>query len=454
MSPKKRGLLPVRLIAAAAVGMTVLVSCTTPSSASAPPAAQSSPNQDTACAWPIEDSYMASNSGLPDTAAWYWGQAFTIHQGTEVVVSGVYPDARYASFTVYSTNELPFTSDGVVSSLADFQIAPDRGSANPWRRAGARGGDFTLKLRMQVSPGETNVLPIAPAGITSGVGYLEYRVYLPGTGDASHIALPHITIENRGSTQELRACTSHTAAIPPPARQTTTTQATTPQTTAPTPSSTPRPAPLQFFRVAFNTYFPNPETAYLLAYMTPPTASQVVVITGKAPTFPPGAHPSIWPSTSDQVRYWSMCVNIGEGTDPVVVNHPSGGKTDLGCRADDATKLGAGGTYTYVIGTEAQRTAIERVPGVTFLPLSLAEPAPDYILAMRYILASPTFDAGPQNVVQMESAACCGPDHGRVLSPCPGLLVERAQRRGRICMWLVLSWWQYLPVQLDLADPD
>ena len=357
------------------------------------------PSRAPACAWPIEDSYLTANSGLPDTAAGYWGQSFTIHQGTQVIVSGVYPDARYASFTVYSSNELPFTSNGVASWLADFQIAPGPGSVNPWRRVAAPGGHFTLKLRMQVSPGQVNVLPLAPAGVTSGVGYLEYRVYLPATEDASHIPLPHITVENGGSAQQLPACTSHTTAIPPPVRPT-----PTAQTTAPAPSSTARPAPLQFFRVVFNTYFPNPGTAYLLAYTTPPAASQVVVVTGKAPTFSPGAHPSIWPSASDQVRYWSMCVNIGEGTDPVVVNHLPGGRTDLGCRADDATKLSAGGTYTYVIGTEAQRTTIERVAGATFLPLSLAQPAALYLLAMRYILANPTFEPAPQNIVQTLSA--------------------------------------------------
>jgi hypothetical protein len=152
-----------------------------------------------------------------------------------IVVSGVYPDARYASFAVYSSSELPFTSNGVVSSLADFQIAPDPGSANPWRRAAAPGGHFTLNLRMQVAPGQINVLPLAPEGVTSGVGYLEYRVYLPATGGASHIPLPHITVENRGSTQQLRACISHTTAIPPPVRPSATPQATT-------PSSRPRAA--------------------------------------------------------------------------------------------------------------------------------------------------------------------------------------------------------------------
>ncbi len=408
MPSRKFRLLPLTLMAAAAVGLTVLTTCATSAAPSPPRTEPSSPSEASACAWSIEDSYLTSNSGLPDTAAWYWGQSFTIHRGTQVVVSGVYPDARYASFTVYSSSEVPFTSNGVVSSLADFQIAPDRGSANPWRRAAAPGGRFTLKLRMQVSPGQINVLPLAPAGVTSGVGYLEYRVYLPAAEDESHIALPHITVENGGSTQQLRACTSHTAAIPPPVGQTTMTQTSTPSS-----SSTSRPGQLQFFRVAFGTYFPNPETAYLLAYMTPPTTSQVVVVTGKAPTFPPGAHPSIWPNASDQVRYWSMCINIGEGTDPVVVNHLPRGQTDLGCRADDATKLSAGRTYTYVIGTEAQRTAIDRVAGVTFLPLSLGEPAaPVYLLAMRYILANPTFESAPQDIVQTGSAAAAAQTMG------------------------------------------
>jgi hypothetical protein len=402
MSSMRLPLRPLTLIAAAVVGATVLVSCGASASPSPTRAAAQSPRgQASGCAWPIEDSYLTANSGLPDTAGWEWGQSFTVHQGTQVVVSGVYPDARYASFTVYSSSELPFTSNGVASSLSDYQIAPDRSSSNPWRRAAAPGGHFTLQLRAQVAPGQVNVLPLAPEGVTSGVGYLEYRVYLPASGNASHIALPHITVENRGSTQQLRACTSHTTAIPPPVRSTTTT------THATTPSSSPtsRPAPLQFFRASFQTYFPNPQTAYLLAYTTPPAASQVIVVTGKAPTSPSGAHPSIWPSAHEQVRYWSMCVNLGEGTDPVVVNHLPGGHTDLGCRADDATKLSGDGRYAYVVGTEAQRATIERVPGATFLPLSAAQPkAPLYLLAMRYTLVNPSFGSAPQSIVQTESA--------------------------------------------------
>ena len=107
----------------------MLASGPTSASASPPRAAQSPRSRASACAWPIEDSYLTANSGLPDTAAWYWGQSFTVHQGTQVVGSGVYPDARYASFTVYSSGELPFTSNGVVSTHHGRK--PRVGSAAP-----------------------------------------------------------------------------------------------------------------------------------------------------------------------------------------------------------------------------------------------------------------------------------------------------------------------------------
>jgi hypothetical protein len=391
---------------AVAVAVTVLSGCGGSSSASPRPSTQSAATQPSACAWPIEDDYLISNSGLPDSGSWIWAQPFTIHQDTKIVLSGAYPDARYASFTVYSTAETPFTSNGVGSSLSDYQIAPDAGSANPWHHAASPGGHFTLTLRRQVSPGQVNVLPLAPGGVTAGVSYLEYRIYLPAAGDPLRLGLPRVTIEDGGSSQQLKSCASHTMAIPPPSST-----ATTP-TTSPAPTGTSRLAPLRFYRPALHTYFPNPETSYLFAYTTPPSASDVVVVTGKAPTSPPGRHPSVWPNAKDQVRYWSMCINIGVRTDPVVVNHLPGGQTDLGCRADDATKLSTEGTYTYVIGTEAQRAAIEHAAGVTFLPLSLGQPAPLYLLAMRFTLANPTFDASPQNVAETADPAAAAQTMG------------------------------------------
>ena len=73
------------------------------------------------------------------------------------------------------------------------------------------------------------------------------------------------------------------------------------------------------------------------------------------------------------------------------MNPLPGGGTDAGCRADDQTKLDAAGEYAYVMGTEAQRAAIESVPGATFLPFSAAQPGATHILIFREILANPGF---------------------------------------------------------------
>ena len=199
MPPNRFRLRPLTLMATALMGATVLVSCGTSASPSPSRAAQTPPSQASGCAWPIEDNYQTANSGLPDSGAWDWGQPFTIHQGTQIIVSGVYPDARYASFTVYSSSETPvfLQRRGVVAGRL-----PDRtGSRQRKPLASGRATRRTLhaELRPQVSPGQVNVLPLAPAGVTSGVGYLEYRVYLPATGNASHIALPHVTVEDGGS---------------------------------------------------------------------------------------------------------------------------------------------------------------------------------------------------------------------------------------------------------------
>jgi len=258
---------------------------------------------------------------------------------------------------VYTSSGASFTAEGVGSSLPDYRIAPDPGSHNPWQQPTAPGGRYRITLRLDVSPGQVNVLPLAPTGTVSGVGYVVYRVYLPADGDFSKLPLPIASIQAGGSTQILPVCATHTA--PLPVLPTAATAATTTQPGVPSPSRA-RPGPLQFYKPAFTSYFPNGDTAYLLARLTPPPPLDVVVVTGMAPTFAPGDHPSPWPASSEQLRYWSMCVNVGTATEPVVVNRLPGGQTDTGCRADEATALDSHGDYTYVIGTEAQRAEIER----------------------------------------------------------------------------------------------
>ena len=117
-----------------------------------------------------------------------------------------------------------------------------------------------------------------------------------------------------------------------------------------------------------------------------------------------------------------MCVGLLTRSVPIVANKLPGGGTDYGCRADEATTLNAAGYYTYVIGSESQRAAISRVPGVTFLPFSTAHPAGPYLLALRNVLASTSFTHSPQDVTQAEdpaaAAAVMGPYYPRA-AVCP-----------------------------------
>jgi hypothetical protein len=94
-------------------------------------------------------------------------------------LTGRYPDARYASISVYTTGASPFTTNGVGSDLTDYQIAPGAGSINPWQQSASPGGKFTITLRPDPLQGQANTLPLAPAGKPDGSkGYLAYRVYL------------------------------------------------------------------------------------------------------------------------------------------------------------------------------------------------------------------------------------------------------------------------------------
>jgi hypothetical protein len=59
----------------------------------------------------------------------------------------------------------------------------------------------------------------------------------------------------------------------------------------------------------------------------------------------------------------------------------------------------------FVVGTEAQRAAIERIPGATFLPFSTAQPTTTSVLLLRDMLVNPGFAEAIQNVPENASAA-------------------------------------------------
>jgi hypothetical protein len=160
------------------------------------------------CAWPWELSAQADNTAFPDAAEEYFWQPIVASAGTRIVLSGLFPDARYASIQVY-------TPSGVGASLPDYRIAPQPGSLNPWQQQAAPGGRFTVTIRSDPAPGQANTLPM-PAGTTSQhTGYLAYRVYLPAGSAPSDVPLPVLTVEQGGAARTLPACPSRNAPATP-----------------------------------------------------------------------------------------------------------------------------------------------------------------------------------------------------------------------------------------------
>ena len=410
--PGDRGVGPSGPARHAAVGLAALVMAAGCSPAATAPPAGSPPAATQACAWPREVEAVSDNMLIVDTGAAYWLEPFQVAPGLRIVLTGTFPDARYASLAVYAQPySSPFTRNGVASSLADYQIAPDQGSVNPWRQPAAPGGRFTVTLREDAAPGQVNTMPIAPAGTTDGQGLLVYRVYLPAAGDFSKVVPPTVTLEQGGGESErLAPCTTpnspSTAAQPSSAP----TAAPTP---TPAPSPTAQPGQFQFFKSDIESLGPNADTPYVLAYLTPPAPGDVVVIWGRAPTHASGDHPSPWPGAGEDVRYWSLCSALLTGVIPTVMNLTPSGGIDPGCRADDQVRLDAAGGYAFVLGTEAQRAAIEGVAGATFLPFSAAQPTTTHLLAFRYMLANPSFANSPARVAQdndpAATAAVMGP---------------------------------------------
>jgi hypothetical protein len=393
---------------AVALGLA-LSGCTSTASSSSAVAASSRPHTTSAqsCAWPTAIGVQEDNLALDaDTGARYWIEPIVASGDTRIVISGRYPDARYASLSVYLPDGRSFTSNGIASSLPDYRIAPQSGSVNPWQRRAAPGGRFTVTIRADTSPGQVNTLPL-PSGTTSQhPGYLFYRVYLPAGG----VPLPVLTVQQGDSSRTLPACQRSGSRLPVAAGP--------PGTILTGPGSTGTPPPLEFFMPPKGELFPNADTAYVIAYFSRPPATDVVVVTAKAPTFAPGTSPSPWPARGEDMRYWSMCVGGGTAEIRTVVNKLPGGLTDYGCRADQATRVNTAGDYAYVIGSESQSAAIDSVPGVTFLPFSVTKTGPTYLLALRNTLVSGSFTHSVANITQAwdpaAAAAAMGPFYPRV----------------------------------------
>jgi hypothetical protein len=385
------------------------------------------------CGWPgalnaeTLSQHPEFNVSNPDSAAAYWVLPIPVQDGLQIRLSGQYPQSRYMSLAVYDENGTSFTANGVSSSLTDYQIVPDPTNVNPWQQVARPGGAFTVNLQADVTPNQANTLPTAPNASSAGATDVLYlRVYVPANGDASTVPLPTVTVTLNGASKQLPTCPTERQAsiaatycsIPWVAREAPFCQ---------TGNSRPTATPIAASAVSQVTPFANPpigqggtpdkDTGYLPAMFIPSQDNQVLVIRAKAPTVPGGWSPKPWPAQGTDLRYWSLCVDQARFPIPVVVNQLPDGTVDYGCRYDDQVTLDTDGYYSYVLGTESQRSAIEAIPGVTFLPLAAPDAIQAYKLNLRNMLSDPAFAEAIQNVPAdgrpASAAAVMGPYYPR-----------------------------------------
>lgn len=370
-----------------AVSLALTVTVTTALSGTAAPSTATP-----TCAWPLKVGADATNVYLPDSNAVYWWMPYPVSDDLQITVSGSYPDSRYMSVSAYDSTNSTFTSNGVSSSLSDSAIAPEAGSVNPWQQPADPGGKYTVTARMDAAPGDANTLPLAPTGTAAGTqGSLEYRVYLPAGSDFDDLVLPTVTLTQDGTSTTLPPCTGSSAG---------TSRAGADLRPATDGSDVFVRAAGQGAGLAANA-----DNAYLSAEVTPPGPDDVLVIRAKAPHAVPGNHPVPWPAHGADMRYWSLCTNLETANYPVVVNKLPDGSTDYGCRYDGNTRLDPDGYYTFALGTEDQRAAIEQNPWVTFVPLSTSQPNATHLVLLRNLLSVDSFPHAVQDVAPGTTAA-------------------------------------------------
>jgi hypothetical protein len=326
------------------------------------------------CSWPFEVTGQGvTNVATPDTNATYWVMPLDLNRWRGMVVHGQYPDARFFNFSTYTA------TGSFIDTIFDAKIAPDPGSANPFAEAGPdRPGNYTVTIGA-ANPESSNFLSVGGGRFA----FVVYRIYLPDQGldRTGGVGVPAVTLTDfSGSSRTLRPCPFADAeaslgnlillleagGITDAAKFLG--QILSLANQSPLGTCSPNqagPAAITFnAAVPGASFFPNPQTTYFQTANLCFQPNEILVIRGKAPVFPntyprPPLGGSVFqPAFDDQIqlRYWSMCNNVGVLPYPVV-----------GCEADAVTELDQNQFYTYVISNDPAPPSWLS-PGVTWLP--------------------------------------------------------------------------------------
>jgi hypothetical protein len=420
MSAGRRSLAVSAAGAVAAAMLTLALSSPAGAAPTAARAASTARSQRTVfpgCSWPVETTPTNANVAAPDPYATYWTTPFFAGPGDSITIRGFFPTSRFMSFIVYNDSFQYFTNtvDGksVPSDLSDYQIAPDRGSENPWRTPKARKrSNFTIRIL----PGATaaqqrseNAIPMIdqnppadPQG-PPGLGYVIFRTYIPSDGNTS-VRLPTMTVTHDGRSATLPQC----ARLAPRKKLTTLAKVLSNLQNTHDANLSTRPASctsdcdpsLQYFGPSAAStagLFPNPVNAYLEMNFTP-KPGYVVVTHGQAPSSPTdagsgtlgdsiGAYPVPWPNPNFQVRYWSISNYLAATPFPLVeVGH--GSQVTFGGTGDYLTTL-KDGYYTVVSSLPSDKPSPSSLTAnaATWIPTSTENPTDPEFQLLRNMLS-------------------------------------------------------------------
>jgi hypothetical protein len=354
------------------------------------------------CSWPLETTGSGiSNVAYPDTNATYWTMPFNSERWQSIVIKGTYPQARFFSFISYVAKGSVVDNDN--GSLIDKDIRPDDGSTNPFVTTENGPHNYTITVGSSEPSDNSNFLSLGNTRLV----WVIYRIYVPNKGlnRQAGVPLPTITVVSKsGESHTLAACSSESSpaavvnvakdlvrqglkvgAVPLHLLSGGTHLRETQQAVC-------QPTPLvSWIPADTGGYFPNTANKYIAIPGLCISPGQVLVVRGKAPTFPETYNGGpIWEPPSSNMRYWSACNNNQRVPYPVV-----------GCKADYQTNLDAGGYYTYVVSKPEGRNLTEAPywvpPDATWLPWG-SKRSPN-ILILRNMLPASTFSESVQDAI-------------------------------------------------------
>jgi hypothetical protein len=354
-------------------------------------------------AWPVELAVDALNVAYPDPNAAYFIMLYMLAPGQSLIIEGAYPFARYSSLTTYYGLGAAGHGIELLGWLPDTAIAPDPGSRNPAVDADAVADPALRRWTVRVTgtapvdgaaakaatPGATpaagaNVIPAHREGATDELGALVLRIYLPDD-PADHtggVGLPALSLEEAdGSRRPLAACTAAEAQSWSEAVGQMV--AINVEAAGRLPLPTDADSTPAWVESRVPGLGPNPDNRYLMApVLWEP--GRIVVIRGKAPTFP-DTRAGESRTTPTQLRYWSFCTGSN------VVTYPTLYPTTAGV-ADCEIPVGPDGFYTVVVSQPADRPVNATVDnGVAWI--QGADPMLPDLLVLRHMLPADAFFA-------------------------------------------------------------